>query len=396
MRKKTIRKNTANTETPSLSLDPTTHPISLDGIRATFTKPVTISPPPAGPAWFGAVMGTGIISTLSVAHIDWWPFCKYLSVGFLIIGWLILIGLTAGFCYRIIKDRTAITNSIFDFTQAPMWGMVAMGYLAIGSATSTTGPLWWPQYSHTFWVVDGLLWTIGTILGIITALGFGGILINRPVGTPTPVWGLPLVPPMVSATTGAAIIPHCPTPGTMLWLVVVVVGCFFLALNLGLIVFTVAYHHAWRKAKLPLVASAAAWIPLGIVGQSTAAAQAMAEQTVKLSIFQVHNAIFALAHLYGYIMLSIGIPLFGWALYRSVTGLANRMPFTSGWWAMTFPVGTCSLGTHLLGQSTNLYMLSLVGFILYLFLICTWHICAFSSLFTLLRHYYSNKITTDA
>ena len=98
------------------------------------------------------------------------------------------------------------------------------------------------------------------------------------MGAPTTTWGLPIVPPMVSATTGSALVPHLATREGQLLLVITTVACFFLALVLGLVVFAVAYRHHWRVAPLPLAASTSAWIPLGVVGQSTAAAQAIAVQ----------------------------------------------------------------------------------------------------------------------
>lgn len=383
--------NSTPEEAEYLSLNPKLRPFSLDGIRATFTKPVAIAPPPPGPAWFGSVMGSGIVATLSISHQDYFHFAHQLGLFFLIIGWLLLVFLTFGFFLRSFKNSQAFFRTITDFHQTPMWGMVAMGYLAVGSATATVGTSWWPAQAQLWWAIDAIMWIVATILGIITAMGFGGLLIKKDIGKPTPVWGLPLVPPMVSATTGAALIPHCPTAYSKLWLMVTTIGCFFLALALGLIVFTVAYHQAWRRTKLPLVASAAAWIPLGIVGQSTAAAQAMAGQAAPMAVPDVRPAIFDIAHVYGFTMLTIGIPLFIWAGYRTITGLAKKMPFTSGWWAMTFPVGTCSLGAHFLGLGANSAFMGYVGFGLYLFLLCTWTLCFTTSGITILQHQISVK-----
>lgn len=359
--------------------------VNPDGVRATFELPSRIAPPPPGPAWFGSVMGTGILSTLLELNHEHLSFGHTLSLLMMVIGWCIFWVLMIGFGLRSWKNPKHFIETIVNSKQTPMWGMVSMGFLAIGATTSTAIPAHFPSLTTLAWSVDWVMWIIGTIIGILTALGFACMLMRTDCGDPTPVWGLPIVPPMVSSTTGAALVPHTSNITGGFWINVISAGCFFSALALGIAVFIVAYHHTWRRKPLPLAASAATWIPLGIVGQSTAAAQAMSIQSKHMLLPELSHAVQQMANIYGYIVLTIGTPLFIWAFYMTVRGFVKRMPFTPGWWAMTFPVGTCCLGTYFLGHNAYPWFTD-ISVALCLMLCCTWTIAFVGSAMSIFHH----------
>lgn len=54
--------------------------------------------------------------------------------------------------------------------------------------------------------------------------------------------------------------------------------------------------------------------------------------------------------IYGIAMLSVGIPLAVYALIKHWGAALGGTPmsYNPTWWASTFPVGTCCLGTHIL------------------------------------------------
>lgn len=336
--------------------------------------------PPAGPAWFGAVMGTGILSTLTQTMHAAIPGGHEISLIMLVLGWVLLLGITALFVARIFKSPATFTESVTNSASAAMWGMVSMGILSVGAASATVVPVTWPALSHVAWTADAVMWVLGTVIGIVTALGFGAHLIGRDIGAPTTVWGLAVVGPMVSATTGAGLVPHMPSVEDRLWMLVALAACFFLSLFLGAMIFAVAYNHHWRSSAVPLAATASVWIPLGVVGQSTAAAQAMGVQAMHLATPEVAQAVQHLANFYGYCMLTVGVPLIVWAITMTVRGFVNRMPFAPGWWALTFPIGTLSLGAHLLGDLSGVELFTTAGTIACGVLLCTWLTCAIASI----------------
>lgn len=332
--------------------------------------------PGAGPAWYGSVMGTGILSTLLEKIYGHLPAAHGVATILCALSWVLLVGITLGFLLRIARRPKIFADSLTNGAESPMWGMVSMGILSVGSATLTVLPDLNARLTSTAGAIDGILWIVGTFVGLVAAIGFGARLIGSDIGAPTTVWGLAVVAPMVSATTGAALVPTVHGIGAQLWMLTGVSACFFLSLFVGAIVFITAYHHHWTVRSVPLAASASAWIPLGMVGQSTAAAQSIATQSKQFVIPDAAGAVQAVANTYGFVMLALGIPLFCWAVLVTVRGFAGRMPFTPGWWAMTFPLGTLALGTYLLGADNGLTFFRVVGETLTLVLVCTWSLCA--------------------
>lgn len=325
-----------------------------------------------GPAWYGAVMGTAILATLTQTLVPGLWAGRVL----LVLAWSLLVGLTAGFAVRARRHPGTLAASV-RVGALPLWGMVSMGVLAVGSATAAVLPSWVPALAGLAVGVDALLWVLGTALGLLTAIGFTALLVRTDAGSPTTVWGLAVVPPMVSATVGAGLVPHL-SPTLQVAMLLVTAACFVLSLTLGAVIFAVAYHHHWRVAGLAVAASTTAWIPLGVVGQSTAAAQAMAGSAAPL-LPSLAGPLQQVANDYGVLMLGLGVPLAAWAVAMTVRGFRRRMPFVPGWWSLTFPIGTLALGAHLLGAGSGLTGFLVAGAVLVLVLAGTWTLCAVAS-----------------
>lgn len=282
----------------------------------------TLLPQPAGPPWWGSVMGTAILANLASLH--GYPAPAWLILA---IAWILLIAQSVGFARRVHHDRTVLTDALTIPGEATGWGMVSMGILAVGAATA--------QIIPDTWGIDAVLWTIGTILGIAITPWFCAKILTHRAGQPVFAWGLPVVAPMVSATGGANLSGHVPAAFELPTLVVAT-GCFALTLTCALPIFAYVYAHGWP----PINASVSAFIPLGVVGQSTAAAHALSQHWERHGWHWTDAA----DH-YGIIMACIGVCAVPWAYASLVRGLRNHMAFTPGWWASTFPIGTCCLGS---------------------------------------------------
>lgn len=341
--------------------------------------PPDLALPQVGPAWFGAVMGTGILATLTEIHRGELPGASVLSMVLLGLGWLLMCALGGVFLLRAAVDGQVWRASVDGVAAQVSWGMVAMGILAVGSATANVLPAHLPALTEAAWWADRVLWTLGTVIGVVAALGFAVRLVGKEAGAPSTTWALPLVPPMVSATTGAALIPNLGSRPGQFWLLLAVVAGFFMSLFLGSVVFAEAYRHHWRIAPLPVAAATSAWIPLGMVGQSTAAAQSIAAQARQFLLPGDHGTAQTAANAYGLCALAIGVPLVVWAVAKTLQGFAAKMPFTLGWWALTFPVGTLSLGTHMLAAGTGWAVFDLVSVVAWICLLGTWTLCAVST-----------------
>lgn len=357
---------------------------------------------PPGLPWFPMVMGSGLLSTILGLHAgeirtamgsSW---LVPAAVFFWVYAAVALVLLLAGFIRRCLKDHRVFWATLNDFSIMPLWGALAMGFLSVGAATQAVLPLLNPNLLHLAVLIDAALWVIGVSLGLVTAFGFTASIIMRHPGRPLPVWGLPLVPPIVSATTGSALVPFAPTPGFQLTLIVGTVACFFISLVLGFVIFAVALHHHIRIENVPLESAISAWIPLGIVGQSMAASQSMATQAVHFVLPFAIPTIRWIANVYGLVMLAVAVPVIINAVRLTAWGLRNRMPFSPGWWALTFPVGTLTLGTKLLGASLGSPVISGLSIVLLCVLMFNWLFCAVSTVRALRASHQRAGIQADS
>lgn len=337
---------------------------------------------PMEPAWWGAVMGTGIVATLTQLHSGDTSVGAELARAFLTAGWILMLSFTAVFIIRCIRNPEVWRTSISGVAAAT-WGMVSMGILAVGAATAAVAPQWAPTAISAAWGVDEGLWILGTVVGLLSTFGFTRMLIRRRPGSPRPAWGLAIVPPMVSATCGAPFVERVESPPAALTLLLFLVACFACSLTLGVVIFSAAYHHHLRVDPIPVAVAASSWIPLGVVGQSTAAAQAIAGQAARFMPPEAAQSTRFVANVYGCTMLALAVPLVAFAVYTTIRGAVNRMPFSPGWWALTFPIGTLSLGALALSEGTGVAGYSTASTIAWIALLCTWTLCAAASLLSL-------------
>ena len=142
------------------------------------------------------------------------------------------------------------------------------------------------------------------------------------VGSPNFQWGLALVVPMVAATNAA-----------QLGFIGLGRFSFILVWIIGVPVFVYVYFALMRRrTTIPVLLGHTAWIPVGVVGQSTAAAQLLFPQGFGLA--------------YATVMLPLGAAACVFALYHEFRTVRAWAPYNPAWWGATFPVGTMSLGTH--------------------------------------------------
>lgn len=297
-------------------------------------------------------MGTGIVATLLMQNASRIPGGAHLALIPFLSAWLLLVFLTVAFILRCFRIRGTWSTSLTSPAIIPFWGTVSMGYLAVGSATTAVIPAYFPHYEDVAWRIDGVMWLIGLVVGVISALTFAYRMAHHSWGAPNFVWGLAVVGPMVASNAGAHLSVHLPPQwGAVTY--ALSLGCFVMTFSLAIPIFARAYAHVWGVQPLTLVAAASSWIPLGFVGQSTATAQAFALRLPEFADGALVDAFSRLALIYGWVMVVIGLPLTVWAALVTLRGFRNRIPFTPGWWATTFPIGTMALGASALALASG-------------------------------------------
>lgn len=311
------------------------------------TKSYAAVLPPPGPSWAGSLMGISLLSSLLKIHgfpvVADFFFALAVVVAIVIIGgWLI---------YRSPSFKTEVM---------PAWAMLSMGLIALGTASPVV-------LGDDLWGFMFVCWSIGTAVGLVAYSLYITAILRSKAGTPTFAWGLPLVTPMVASTSAAQLHEHFELPA-MLW---VSFGLFLLTSASAPAVFTRVYFYYFSpKAQgIPLMATPTSWIPLGMVGQSTAAAQLIGAS------FGSKTAI-TMGIIYGIVMGIFTIPLGAIAHFVFYRAVFKGATYSPTWWASTFPVGTLSLGAHFLSQSTgvewfNYFSLYLIALMLFHVIVST-------------------------
>jgi tellurite resistance protein TehA-like permease len=198
--------------------------------------------------------------------------------------------------------------------------------------------------------IDWVLWLAGTVAGLATAAAAPVLTFSRRAGPDSAFggWLMPIVPPMVSASTGALLLSHAPAGQGRLDLLLCCYGMFGLSLIasvvvIGLIWSRLVVHGPGEDRLIPTL-----WIVLGPLGQSVTAANLLGA-AAHLALPPGEATIFRAAGIV------YGLPVLGFALLWAAIASAitlrtvrSHLPFSLTWWSFTFPVGTCATGSAML------------------------------------------------
>ncbi|MFB7269463.1 TDT family transporter [Streptomyces sp. NPDC056244] len=359
---------------PPLGTPPGTPPGNRPGTRLPRLRHL-------GPNWYAMVMGTAIVATAGAGL----PFdVPGLRAGSIVVWALsavalvvLLIARTGHWRYHPDQARAHLR----DPAMAPFYGCVAMALLAVGAATLAVGQEVLGQGAAV--VVDAVLFSAGTLLGLLVAVAMPYLLVvlHRPSPAEvSPVWLLPVVPPMVSAAAGPSLLPYLPAGQGREALLFGCYALFGLSLFATLTMLPLIFGRLVHHGPLPLALTPSLFLVLGPLGQSTTALSRLADVA--------HGAVSApYARALGGFAVLYGVPVMGFALLWLVfaTALVVRawrrgMRFTMAWWAFTFPVGTCVTGAEGLAGRTGLVALEWLAVGLYALLVTAWAVAGWCTL----------------
>ena len=121
------------------------------------------------------------------------------------------------------------------------------------------------------------------------------------------------------------------------------------------------------------------WIVVGPLGQSVAGVIALG--TVSASVWpELGHGLFVTGVAFGMLVWGFGVYWLLMALAVTVRAARYHLPFSLGWWAFTFPVGTLTSGSYGLYAATHAAVFSAVGLMLLALLATTWSLVAVRSL----------------
>jgi C4-dicarboxylate transporter/malic acid transport protein len=326
-----------------------------------------------GPNWFASVMGTGILATAGATLPVHVPGLRGFAEAVWVVAAILLavLGVTVGGHW--LRHPTVARSHVRNPQMAHFYGAAPMALLTVGSGALLVGRDLIGERAAVdlAWV----LWTAGTLGGLFTAVSIPFLMFTQHNVEPDAAFGgwlMPVVPPMVSAATGALLIPHM-APGagrtTMLY------GCYVM-FGMSLVASLIIISMIWTRLALYGTSGTARvptlWIVLGPLGQSITVAGLLGANAA-LAVdpgLAAGMAVFGI--LYGVTVWGFAVLWIALATSLTVRTMRRGMPFALTWWSLTFPVGTFVTGTTQLAVHTGLPAFRVAAVLAYVGLLCTW------------------------
>ncbi|MHB8325171.1 MAG: TDT family transporter [Candidatus Dormibacteria bacterium] len=330
-----------------------------------------------GPNWYASVMGTGIVANAAMT-LPWHvAFLRVFALAVWGVDLLLLGALTVAVVLHWVLHPSVARSHAYDPTMAQFYGAPPMALLTVGAGAVLVGKTWLglPLAVDLDWV----LWGTGTILGLIAAVAIPYLMFTHhdiEADGAFGGWIMPIVPPMVSAATGAVLIPHVAAGALRATFVYGLYSMFGMSLVVSLIVITLIWSRLVHHGDPGTARSATLWIVLGPLGQSITAASLLGNAAHLALPPQIANGMDVMAVLYG-------VPVWGFAtlwvalaVLLTVRAVRRGFPFALTWWSFTFPVGTYVTGTSGLALHTGLPAFAVAAVVAYAGLLGAWAIVA--------------------
>src|SRR5580700_2492831 len=326
-----------------------------------------------GPNWFASVMGTGIVATAAATLPVQWPGLRPFATAIWVLSAAWVITVTGAEIVHWTRHRDAALGHARDPVMVQFYGAPPMALLTVGAGALLLGPAL--IGAHAALLIDAVLWPLGTLAGLASSVAVPYLMFTRLRAAPDAAFGgwlMPVVPPMVSAATGALLVPHLPAGQARLTMLLACYAMFGLSLIASLVLIPQIWQRLVQHSVGPAALVPTLWIVLGPLGQSITAANLLGG-VAALAIPHPYAAAFAV---FGVIY---GVPVWGfaalWAALATgltVRGARQRLPFSLTWWSFTFPVGTCVTGTIALAGHTGSDAFRWAAVALYLILVAAW------------------------
>jgi len=325
------------------------------------------------PNWFASIMGTGIVAVAAASLPLQFPGLRTAATIVWAIAAVLLVALTIATALHWVRYRSTAAKHHLNPVISHFYGAPPMAFLTVGAGTILLGKDWIGLPAAV--TIDWVLWSIGTAGGLLTAVLVPYLAFTRHENKPDSAFGgwlMPIVPPMVSASTGALLLPYAPAGQareTLLWSCY---GFFGLSLITSLVVITLiwnrlAQHKVGAAGMVPTL-----WIVLGPVGQSITAVNLLASNAPTVVDTSTAHALLVVALVYGFAMLGFALLWTVIALTITIRTAREHLPFSLTWWSFTFPVGTCVTGLNGLALHSGLTVVAVLAVVYYAGLFAAW------------------------
>jgi C4-dicarboxylate transporter/malic acid transport protein len=330
-----------------------------------------------GPNWYASIMGTGIVATAASSLPVHVPGLRTAATAVWALAAGLLTALTAAWAVHWTRYREQARAHAHHPVAAHFWGAPAMALMTVGAGSLALGRDWLGQRPALY--VDVALWSAGTLLGLVTCVWIPyRAMTDHPVVDNSAFggWLMPVVPPMVSAAAGAALVPHIPAGQLRLTLLLACYAMFGISLFASIVIITQIWARLVRHKTGSAPMAPTLWIVLGPLGQSVTAANLLGGAAGRALPRPYATGAAVFGALYG-------LPVWGFAMMWLVLAAAlilrtarRGLAFTLTWWSFTFPVGTCVTGTSALALRLHSTALDCAAVALYVLLLTAWAVVA--------------------
>ena len=329
------------------------------------------------PNWFASVMGTGIVAVAAASLPEQFPGLRVAATVVWALALAMLVALGVLTALHWLHHPATARGHASDAVMSHFYGAVPMAMLTVGAGTLLLGRDWIGARAAVD--VDWVLWFAGTAGGLVCAAAIPYLLFTRHETKPDSAFGgwlMPIVPPMVSASTGALLIPYAQQGQERLTLLVCCYAMFGLSLLPSIVIITLiwfrlAVHKVGPARMVPTL-----WIVLGPLGQSVTAANLLGGNARLALPAPYVGAFEAFGVVYG-------LPVLGFALLWAAIATAvtvrtalDGLPFSLTWWSFTFPIGTCVTGATGVAGHTGSEPLRIAAGLSYVVLVGAWALVA--------------------
>ncbi|KAI0454696.1 voltage-dependent anion channel-domain-containing protein [Xylaria acuta] len=314
--------------------------------------------------WYGSTMGTGIVAillfTFSNIYTNASPMLFRLSVVFYAANVVLFSLIFMMTVLRYLLYPRLFVMMISDPGQAMYLGTFPMGFATIISMTVN---VMIPRFGEPWAEIAWVFWWIDVAVSMATALGVPWLLQVKHHGITdlekmTAGWLLPIVAPIVAAATGA-VVASALNPDRALITILTSYAILGTGLPAALSIIVIYFMRVATKKLPPTEHMVSTFLPLGPLGQGGFAAQKLGEQALR--VFPTTNTLPAVGEhgklLAGETLYTMGfitaIILWGfglmWLFFAILSVTRQKVPFSQGWWAFTFPLGVFAMSTLTMG-----------------------------------------------
>ncbi len=333
------------------------------------------------PNWYAAVMGTGIVANAAVTLPGQVRGQRTFAIVVWVLAVVVLVTVTAATAGHWVGHRDVALGHHRSPVMAHFYGAPPMALLTVGAGTLLLGP---DLLGERLAVrVDAALWVTGTVLGLVTTIAVPWLVFGRS-GTRDRLradqafggWLMPVVPPMVSAATGALLLPHLPAGGPRVAMLLACYAMFGLSLLASLVVIPLVWARLARGDVGPAATVPTLFIVLGPLGQSVTAANLLGGNAHLAVGASCAGALRVAGVVYGLPVLAFAALWAARATVVTVRTARAGLPFALTWWSFTFPVGTCVTGLTALTARTGWPAVGDLADAAYLVLLLAWVLVA--------------------